>query len=41
MAEVTQILDRRRGLELAGLRELLLDVPMRATVSGRVEEGAL
>ena len=44
IADVTEIsaaLDRRSSLELAGLSELPLDVPMRTTIGGRIEEGAL
>src|SRR5262249_51442526 len=41
VAEVAQILDRRRGLELAGVRELPLDAPMRPTLGGGIEEGTL
>jgi len=36
--EIAAVLDRWRGLELAGLSELPLDVPMRTTLGGRVEE---
>src|SRR5262249_57754149 len=41
VTEVAQILDRRRGLELAGLTELLFDAPKRASIRGRIEEGTL
>jgi hypothetical protein len=41
VTEIAAVLNRRRGLELAGLRELPLDVPMRTTISGRIEEGTL
>jgi hypothetical protein len=38
-AAITQILDRRRGLELADVvTKLLLDAPQRAAVARRVEE---
>jgi hypothetical protein len=36
MAEIAAVLDRRRVS-----KELLLNVPMGTTVSGRIEEGAL
>jgi len=40
VAEIAAVLDRGRSLELAG-PELLLDVPVRPTVTGRIAEGAL
>jgi hypothetical protein len=40
MAEIAAILDWRGALEL-GRPQLLLDVPMRTTISRRIEEGAL
>ena len=41
MTEIAAVLDRRRRLELAGLRELLLDIPKRSAVGGRIEKSAL
>jgi hypothetical protein len=41
VTEISAMLDRRRGLELAGLRELLPNVPMRTILGGRIEEGTL
>src|SRR5262249_23759048 len=40
-AEIAQILDRRSTLELAGVSELLLDIPKRSAVAGRIEKGTL
>jgi hypothetical protein len=40
VAAIAAVLDRRRISELAGPK-LLFDVPMRATIGGRIAEGAL
>jgi len=38
VAEVSQVLDRGSGLELAGVSELLFDAPKRSAVARRIEE---
>jgi hypothetical protein len=41
VTEIAQILDRRRGLKLARVSELLLDIPASTTIRGRITERAL
>jgi hypothetical protein len=41
LLRAARILDRGGGLELAGLGDLPLDVPMRSTLGRRIEEGPL
>ena len=41
VTEVAAVFDRRRGLELTCVRELQLDIPMRAMLGGRIEKGTL
>jgi hypothetical protein len=41
VTEIAAVLDRGRGLELAGLREFALDAPMCTILGGQIEERTL